>query len=132
MLCSPAVPAAASDLIYRPINPSFGGNPLNSAHLRALAESQKGDGSSSLGSSTASSSLSNAQRFISSLESRLLSNLSRQVADAIFGDNPQDSGRVVFGETEVTFLRGLETIQLTITDPETGVTRIEVPILQTN
>ncbi len=31
------MPARASDLIYQPINPSFGGNPFNSSHLLALA-----------------------------------------------------------------------------------------------
>ena len=125
--------AQSGDIIYKPFNPSFGGNPLNSGHFRGLAEAQKQEnafGSSGGSSLSGSNGLTNAQRFISSLESRLLSNLSRQVADAIFGENPQDSGRVVFGDTEVTFVRGAETIQLIIIDPEAGETRIEVPILQ--
>jgi hypothetical protein len=33
-------PAAASELIYRPLNPSFGGNPNLSAHLIGLAQIQ--------------------------------------------------------------------------------------------
>lgn len=129
LVAGTAAPATASDLIYRPINPSFGGNPLNSGHLRGLAESQKNFDEETASLST-SSTQTNAERFVSSLESRLLSALSSQVADAIFGDNPQDAGTVVFGDTTVTFVRGLETISLTITDPETGVTEIEVPILQ--
>ena len=32
--------AAASELLYRPINPSFGGNPNNSTHLFSLANTQ--------------------------------------------------------------------------------------------
>ncbi|MCG7625195.1 MULTISPECIES: curli assembly protein CsgF [Rhodobacterales] len=32
--------ASGSELVYRPINPSFGGNPLNSGHLLQLAEIQ--------------------------------------------------------------------------------------------
>lgn len=34
------VPAAASELVYHPVNPSFGGNPNNSGHLVGLAGSQ--------------------------------------------------------------------------------------------
>jgi len=33
-------PAAASELVYYPVNPSFGGNPNNSGHLIGLAGSQ--------------------------------------------------------------------------------------------
>ena len=32
--------ASASELIYRPTNPSFGGNPLNSSHLLGTANAQ--------------------------------------------------------------------------------------------
>lgn len=35
-----AGPASAGDLVYQPINPSFGGNPLNSSHLYQGAEIQ--------------------------------------------------------------------------------------------
>ena len=34
--------AAAEDLVYTPVNPSFGGNPFNSAHLLGIANAQKG------------------------------------------------------------------------------------------
>ena len=30
----------AQEIVYRPINPSFGGHPLNSSHLLGLAERQ--------------------------------------------------------------------------------------------
>ena len=30
----------ASELVYRPVNPSFGGNPLNSSHLLGTANAQ--------------------------------------------------------------------------------------------
>ena len=35
-----AVPASAQDLSYEPIDPSFGGNPFNSAHLLGVANAQ--------------------------------------------------------------------------------------------
>ena len=122
------LPAAgfAGDIIYTPINPSFGGSPLNGSFLRSMADAQK---SPERQESSADATQEQVQRFVASLQSRLLSEVSRQVADAIFGENPQESGRVVFGDTSVTFLRGLETVSLTISDPLTGDTTIEIPVL---
>ncbi len=123
-------PAEASELTYTPINPSFGGNPFNSSHLIGLAELQNQH------RETASpllrpSSLSQADLFVRSLSSRLLSALAGQVTDAIFGDTPQQSGTIVFGDVTVDFERGLEFVNLTITDAASGsVTEVSVPILQ--
>jgi len=120
----------AGELVYRPANPSFAGGPLSSSHLLSLAEAQKPEFSDGINDN--STSITNAERFISNLESRLLSSLSSQVNDAIFGSNPKDSGTIVFGDTKVSFNRGLETISLTITDAVSGTTTIQVPILQVN
>ena len=35
-----AVPAMAQDMVYQPVDPSFGGNPFNSAHLLGIANAQ--------------------------------------------------------------------------------------------
>ena len=40
LLSTMAVPASAQDLSYEPIDPSFGGNPFNSAHLLGVANAQ--------------------------------------------------------------------------------------------
>jgi curli production assembly/transport component CsgF len=130
-----ATAGRGSELIYTPVNPSFGGNPFNSAHLLGIADrinqytdpkTKDGGGGGSGGSGD-----SLASAFARQLQSRLLSGLSGQVVEAIFGDNPQDQGSIVFGDQTITFFRGLESIQLTITDSSTGTTTdIEVPILQ--
>ena len=44
--------ASASELIYRPTNPSFGGNPLNSSHLLGTANAQNDYKDPSTGSSS--------------------------------------------------------------------------------
>lgn len=129
-----AAPAAAEPLVYSPVNPSFGGNPLNSSHLMGLANAQRTatarDGKSST-SSSSSSATSNAELFVRQLESRLMSSLASQVSEAIFGENPQDSGTIQFGDTSVSFERTLDSIRLTIVDA-TGVTEIVVPVLVVN
>lgn len=134
-------PALAGDLVYTPINPSFGGSPLNSAHLLGLANAQRDatargvndgpDPSLDLGGTgTASDRNTDADLFVRQLQGRLLSALAGQVTEAIFGENPQDSGTVQFGATTVTFERTLGAITLSIVDATTGtVTDIVVPQL---
>jgi curli production assembly/transport component CsgF len=121
--------AAAQDLSYEPINPTFGGNPFNSAHLLGLANAQNKQRDP-----TTTSTNTQADIFARQLQSRLLSALSSQVVDAIFGDNPQESGTISFGGQTINFFRDLENVTLTITNDNTGeVTTIVVPLfLQVN
>jgi len=125
--------SAAQDMVYTPINPSFGGSPLNSSHLLGLANAQRTATARKPPSDTDPTNPTNpgstdADLFVRQLQSRLLSALASQVTEAIFGENPQDSGTVTFGETTVTFERTIDSIRLIITDP-TGVTEIVVPLL---
>lgn len=135
-LCTPA---AAERLVYSPINPSFGGNPMNSSHLLSLASAQRtatakspatstpgtGDGGTTPGNT-------DADLFVRQLQGRLLSALASQVTEAIFGTNPQDSGEIQFGDTKVSFDRSLGSIRLVIDDGAGGVTEIIVPQLVTS
>jgi curli production assembly/transport component CsgF len=118
-----SAPAAAQDIVYAPVNPSFGGNPFNSAHLLGIANAQN-----DFRDPKASSNSSQADIFSRQLQSRLLSALSSQIVDAIFGENPQQSGTIQFGGQTISFVRGLTEVTLTITDDGTGeVTTIVVP-----
>ncbi len=120
--------AQAQDLVYEPVNPSFGGSSFNSAHLLALANAQN-DFERPVDDDN---EISDLDRFIRSLESRLLSSLSTQVANAIFGEDAQDNGTIVFGDQTISFVNTLEGIELTITDADGTVTVITIPTLQTN
>ena len=116
----------SADLLYKPINPSFGGDPFVSNHLQGLAASQnqyKEDSSSSDGETT-------TERFLSMLQSRLYSSLASQVAEAIFGENAQPNGTLVFDDQQITFTNDGTSIHLTVTDFSTGqVTNIVIPTL---
>lgn len=63
----------ASELVYNPVNPVFGGNPLNGSYLLGNAQAQNDHGSSSAASRFAERSA--LDRFTDSLESRLLNQL---------------------------------------------------------
>ncbi|WP_395622495.1 curli assembly protein CsgF [Sphingomonas daechungensis] len=127
-LCAAAIAvcstsASAEDLVYKPINPSFGGNPFNSSHLLGIANSQN-----KFKDPSSTSSGSEADIFARQLQSRLLSALSSQIVEAIFGDDPQQQGTIQFGGQTIEFVRGLEAVTLTITNDETGEeTTIVIP-----
>ncbi|MCH2486774.1 MAG: curli assembly protein CsgF [Erythrobacter sp.] len=119
-----ACPAAAQDLSYEPINPTFGGNPFNSNHLLGIANAQN-----DFRDPNARTTSSQADIFARQLQSRLLSALSSQLVDAIFGDNPQEQGTISFGGQTITFFRSLDSVTITIVNLETGEeTTIVVPL----
>lgn len=134
IVLSAAGGSAAQDMVYTPINPSFGGSPLNSSHLLGMANAQRTATARTPPGTTPTNpnnpGSSDADLFVRQLQSRLLSGLASQVSEAIFGENPQDSGTITFGDTSITFERTIDSIRLIITDP-TGVTEIVVPQLVT-
>jgi curli production assembly/transport component CsgF len=120
------LPASAQELVYTPVNPSFGGDSFNSSHLMAIANAQN-DYKDPDAKTTGNTQI---DQFLRQLQSRLLSSLAAQVNDAIFGENPQDSGTITFGDQTITFVRLLDSVSLTITDSTTGaVTEISIPLL---
>lgn len=122
VLCT--VPATAQDVVYRPISPTFGGNPFNSNHVLGVANANN-----NTRDPNSSSSNSQADIFARQLQSRLLSALSSQIVDAIFGDNPQEQGVISFGGQTIEFFRSLDEVTLIIRNDETGEeTRIVVPL----
>lgn len=136
--------ASASDLTFQFTNPSFGGNPGNSGHLLSIANAQReataadaDDGRGGVPGSpdggTDDGRDSRADLFVRQLEGRLLSALSAEVTEAIFGEDPQESGEVEFGDTTITFERTPEAITLDIIDLLDGTsTTITVPQLVTS
>lgn len=100
--------------------------PFNSAHLLGIASAQN-----KYKDPNAVTSTDPAQQFLRTLQSRLLSSLATQITDIIFGENAQDSGLIQFGDQEISFVRGLDSVTLTITNNADGsVTEIVIPLLQ--
>ena len=119
-----ANPAFAQDLVHEPISPTFGGNPFNSNHILGIANAQNNTTDPDAIDRNDQSSI-----FARQLESRLLSALSSQIVDAIFGENPQDQGTITFGGQTIEFFRSLDEVTLIIRDDNTGEeTRIVIPL----
>lgn len=117
----------AGELVYTPRNPSFGGNPFYSEHLLGVANSNNKfeKPSSNSGLLTQQDPSKEFERVI---QSSLLSRISSQIADQIYGENARDSGRFVIGSTTVDFTKSGGSTSVTITDTSTGGhTLIQIP-----
>lgn len=118
-------PAGAGSLLYTPVNPAFGGHPLNGPHL--LNQAQVQNQFNKAPTVPGLQQLSASELFARQLQSQLLSSFANKITEAIFGPNAQTSGTFSFGATSITFVRLPDnTIQITINDGTTTTT-IVVP-----
>ncbi|WP_444929906.1 curli assembly protein CsgF [Microbulbifer sp. SSSA002] len=103
---------SATELVYTPVNPSFGGNPLNGTYLlnNASAQNDKKDPDSA---SSPYSETSSLDRFTDTLESRLLSQLLTDVGNG-------NDGTLVTDDYIVNILDIDGELTITITDVVTG------------
>lgn len=95
--------AAAGELVYRPINPSFGGDPFNSSHLLQTADIQnkyKDDGSD-LDSLFEEESA--AEKFADAMQGTMISGASGQLREAIFEDGAPPSGSFFLDGATVSY-----------------------------
>ncbi|WP_394426143.1 curli assembly protein CsgF [Vreelandella stevensii] len=81
--------SVAGELIYRPLNPSFGGDPFMGTYLLGKAQSQDTNRDPNARSIEP---ISSTERLIQSLESRLISQLISDVGAGTIGEGSFDSG----------------------------------------
>ena len=81
----------ATELVYTPVNPSFGGNPLNGTWLLNNAQAQNDFDDPDLKSRTAVAGTSALERFSSQLQSRLLGQLLDNISTGNTGSLSTDS-----------------------------------------
>ena len=67
-------------------------------------------------------------RFIRNLESRIYAQLSRQLVENLFGENPSTEGTIELEGNTISYISDGEIITLTITDADGNVTVIQLPI----
>ncbi|MCG7586824.1 curli assembly protein CsgF [Photobacterium sp. OFAV2-7] len=101
---------SATELVYTPINPSFGGNPLNSAHLLGVANAINDHKAPDDGLLNEQSDL---ERLAASLESRLISQLLSDVGNG-------NTGQLVTNDFVLNIVDNNGSLVIQITDKETG------------
>ena len=67
-------------------------------------------------------------RFIRNLESRIYAQLSRQLVENLFGENPSTEGTIELEGNTISYTSDGDIITLTITDADGNVTVIQLPI----
>lgn len=88
LLSALSLSAFAGDLVYQPLNPSFGGDPFVGSYLLSKAQSQD---TNTDPSARRSEPLSATARLVQSLESRLISQLISDVGSGDVGEGSFDS-----------------------------------------
>lgn len=92
LLASLASAATATELVYTPVNPAFGGNPLNGTWLLNNAQAQNDHEDPAIKDrASAFASTSALERFTSQLESRLLSQLLTNINNGNTGSLQTDA-----------------------------------------
>jgi curli production assembly/transport component CsgF len=129
-----AVDLRADQLVHKFKNPSFSGTNTSShyltienqefnrkeaikAEIKAYQEELERDAKNTT-----------LARFIRNLESRIYAQLSRQLVENLFGENPSESGQVELEGNTIEYESDGEYITLKITDADGNETIITLPI----
>ena len=72
----------------------------------------------------------NLAKFLNNFESRVYAQLSSQLVNNLFGENPQNSGTVVIQGNTITYNKTGDEINLTVVAANGSVTQIIIPIAQ--
>lgn len=109
----------ATELVYTPINPSFGGNALNGNFLLQKAQSQNGHTAANPGQSF-------VDKFRDALERNIINSLTRRIADGELVEGVYNTGE--FLVEVVTDTDG--SVIVNITNLDSGeVTIITIPVI---
>ena len=73
---------------------------------------------------------SNLQKFLNNFESRVYAQLSTQLVNNLFGENPQNSGTVTIEGNVIQYTKTSDQVSLTVTDTSGNVTQVQIPIGQ--
>ncbi|MFH0907026.1 MAG: curli assembly protein CsgF [bacterium] len=116
--------AAATELVYTPVNPSFGGCPLNGQYLLNQATLQnkfKEDRPSKLPKTP-------LEKFTQQLEYSIFSGIANEIVHGVFGEQALQPGQYTFGNYSVDVSTDVDGITVVITDITTdNTTTIQVP-----
>jgi hypothetical protein len=72
----------------------------------------------------------NLQKFLNNFESRVYAQLSSQLVNSLFGENPQNAGTVQLEGNRITYNKSNDAINLTVVGQDGSVTEINIPVGQ--
>ncbi len=135
LICSIALssPATASEVVFQFKNPSFSGQGAGAqwltidnqeaARRKAIQDKIEAD----LKAQATAEANSILNRFMNNLQSRIYSQLAAQLTQNLFSSE-SDTGSITIDGNTIDYQKTLDTVELTITDANGGVTTISVPL----
>jgi curli production assembly/transport component CsgF len=70
----------------------------------------------------------NLSKFLNNFESRVYAQLSTQLVNNLFGENPQNSGTVTIEGNTIHYIKTADTISLNVTSSDGTVTQVDIPV----
>lgn len=70
----------------------------------------------------------NLAKFLNNFESRVYAQLSTQLVNNLFGENPQNNGTLHLEGNTIQYTRSADQISLTVTDKDGNVTQVVIPV----
>lgn len=121
--------ARGQALIYRPVNPAFGGNTFNYQWMLSSAQAQDRTKDPSIARTSArtTTTRSSLEDFSESLQRQLLSRITRDLIDNQFGEQELKEGVFQFGDFQVEIRNASDGVLIRIVDGKGGETTITVP-----
>jgi curli production assembly/transport component CsgF len=124
--------AAASPLVYTPVNPNFGGSPLNGPFLLGEANVNNQfltNPATRNATNPANSPQQAIKNFQDAVTNALLGQVASQIASDILGPHAMQSGQFNIGGELITFQQSNGVVTVNLTDPTTGgVTTLQIPV----
>ncbi len=118
----------AQQLVYTPINPSFGGYYYNGTWMLAEAQAEKKFTASNSSSAYNPYGTNPLDNFQSTLNNAILSQLSQKIISQVFGENTLSKGHYQFGNYVVDINPQTDGIHINIQDNTNGgQTNVIVP-----
>lgn len=117
----------SQSLIYRPVNPAFGGNPNNYSWIIGTAESQNIYKTTPKTTTPGISSQNSLTNFTDNLTRQILNRLSTSILSNQFGENTYKEGTYQYGDLKVDIANGKDGVNIRIVDNKGGETVITVP-----
>ncbi len=119
----------AQTFSYTPVNPAFGGNTFNYSWLQgsATAQDRTVDPAQKRATAAARTTNSTLDNFSQSIQSQLLSRITRQLVSNQFGEGDLKEGTYRFGDYQVEIANAADGVRVRIVDGKGGETTITVP-----
>jgi curli production assembly/transport component CsgF len=128
--------SASAELSFAFRSPSFSGIGYSS-HVQTIentervrSESLQSQRLQAAKDAATAANNTNLVKFLNNFESRVYAQLSSQLVNNLFGENPQNSGSVVIQGSTIKYSKTNDEINLNVTASDGSVTQIIIPVAQ--